>query len=108
LAFIALVYAGALSGGLVFHMVEEGAELRAAMAVGSETNPGEPTPLGHEVPDDLDCLLCQVLATPAHIGPEAPTLTADVLPAIPSPVSAHSTQDAAALTRNARAPPSLI
>jgi hypothetical protein len=107
LAFVALVYAGALSGGLVFHMAEEAAEVHAAVALGIEVGPGESNPLGHEVPDDLECLLCQVLASPSHLGPEAPTLAAEVLPATSSPVPAHSTQDVAALTRNARAPPFL-
>jgi hypothetical protein len=104
-ALLTLVYAGVLTGGLFAHMVDEGEEVRNLAAVTADRAPGEPIPAQDPLPDDLDCMLCQVMGSPPQAGPEAPS--------VPLPTSfeaAGFTDDEPAraahpATRQARAPP---
>jgi hypothetical protein len=85
-------------------MVEEGQAVRTLAAV-EERHSGEPLPWNGDVPDDLDCLLCQVLGSPGHPAPEAPAV------AVPTPVGMTGHLDGEPVrafpspTRQARAPP---
>lgn len=95
----------------VLHSAEEAHDVREHASVLSELDhvgthswPSPPAP--HE-PDDLSCLLCQVMTNPAHASsPETGLLDAPATRAL-APASTPLTMRAARITAGARAPPHL-
>lgn len=105
LALVALVYTGALSGGVVVHMQGEAAAVAAWAPPGTNGQPGQPAPFGSDAPDDLDCLLCQVLGSPGLPVSESPSERPALVPAPRAPDAERPGPTAHPTSLRARAPP---
>lgn len=86
-------------------MEEEATELRDRAAA-AESRSGDPVPPGHDVPDDLDCLLCQVLGSPGHPGAEPTPVALAASGEVLAPDDAPPHRADLRFPGQARAPPS--
>ncbi len=117
-ALAMVVYAMGAGVAPIFHFAEDGAEVNEYLVAMSEFHGadahaaddaprGEPLPPPHHVPDDVDCLLCLVMTSPA--GVESPELAPDggIASPVAIPFQADSFGPTQALPRAnpARAPP---